>query len=187
MDYWAPPLRKENIPPWVIQPTLAEMRDPMFLATQTVVLEALFSPPAPFPNARTRHHYIALSLKATSHTLSVIYREVAGDDFQYENSSLEDAREIIRSFKRSGDESLLEEICQRLLNAIMRLYFVYKDEIGDQLALLNTNAKIIFCLIRHFQLLDETDDCLSLLEDFPSLLIQTPAGPQEDDDSDESD
>ncbi len=45
-------------------------------------------------------------------------------------SVLVDAREIIRAFKRSGDESLLEELRQMILNSVICLCVMQKDEIS---------------------------------------------------------
>ncbi len=94
---------------------------PVFPAKQTAVSEDFFRPPASFPDARTRHQYIAVNLKDTSH---------AGAEVKSERSVLVDAREMIRAFKRSGDESLLEEVHQMILNSVMCLCVMQKDKIS---------------------------------------------------------
>ncbi len=102
---------------------------PVFPAKQTMVSED-FRPPASFPDARTRHQYIAVNLKHTSHILSLIHGAVAGAEVESERSVLVDAREIIRTFKRSGDESLLEELRQMILYSVIFLCVMQKDEIS---------------------------------------------------------
>ncbi len=102
-----PPRRKKIIQQWVFQPAFITMEKPVMLSKQTAVSQYFLRTPDAFPDVRSRCRYIAANLKDTSHIFAQTHEDVALVDVEYDNSSLVNTREMIRAFKRSGNESLL--------------------------------------------------------------------------------
>ncbi len=125
-----PPLRKKIIQLWVYQPTFITMQQLVIPSKQTAVSQYFWRTPDAFPDVRSRCRYIAANLKDTSHIFAQTHVEVALVDVEYDNSSLVNTREMIRAFKRSGNESLLSSAgCRPLRRKFATLGFLTKQMI----------------------------------------------------------